>query len=128
MIMSNHVHCLVSSKTGKLSDTVRDLKRHTATMILEIINEETESRREWILFQFHHAAVQHKCNESLQVWTHENHAVEIDPYVRDMGQTKMDYIHNNPVRAGLVQCPEHYVYSSAGDYCGRKGMIRLDMW
>ncbi|MDX1936144.1 MAG: transposase [Flavihumibacter sp.] len=26
-IMSNHVHCIITSRSGALSDTVRDLKR-----------------------------------------------------------------------------------------------------
>jgi hypothetical protein len=29
---------------------------------------------------------------------------------------KLDYIHNNPVKAGLVYKAEEYVYSSAADY------------
>lgn len=28
----------------------------------------------------------------------------------------MNYIHNNPVEAGIVEKPEHYMYSSAKDY------------
>jgi hypothetical protein len=27
---------------------------------------------------------------------------------------KLDYVHNNPVKAGLCQAPEDYRYSSAG--------------
>jgi REP element-mobilizing transposase RayT len=30
VIMSNHVHVIVRSKTGALSDTIRDLKKHTS--------------------------------------------------------------------------------------------------
>jgi hypothetical protein len=36
---------------------------------------------------------------------------------------KLDYIHNNPVIAGIVSLPEHYQYSSAANYCGEKGMM-----
>lgn len=35
----------------------------------------------------------------------------------------MDYIHNNLVEAGLVFKPEDYVYSSAIDYAGGKGLL-----
>lgn len=31
---------------------------------------------------------------------------------------KLDYLHNNPVTAGIVYQPEHYVYSSAIKYTG----------
>jgi putative transposase len=128
VIMSNHVHCLVSSGNGTLSDTVRDLKRHTARQLLKEIQESRESRKEWILFQFRHAARQHVRNKEYQVWAHESHAVGIDPYIRNMGLSKLNYIHDNPVRAGLVWQPEDYLYSSATDYAGKKGLIRMSMW
>jgi len=37
----------------------------------------------------------------------------------------MDYIHNNPVKAGWVDEPPHYLYSSARDYAGGKGLIDI---
>ncbi|OYT11180.1 MAG: hypothetical protein B6I18_05185 [Bacteroidetes bacterium 4572_112] len=36
---------------------------------------------------------------------------------------KINYIHNNPVEEGLVYNPEDYVYSSARDYSGEKGIL-----
>ena len=35
---------------------------------------------------------------------------------REMFKTKLDYIHNNPVQAGIVDVPEDYKYSSARSY------------
>ena len=40
-------------------------------------------------------------------------------------QQKLNYIHNNPVEEGIVFKPEDYVYSSAKDYCGEKGLLEL---
>jgi len=39
----------------------------------------------------------------------------------------MNYIHSNPVEAGLVERQEHYLYSSAKDYIeGKKcGLLEL---
>jgi hypothetical protein len=37
-------------------------------------------------------------------------------YNRVVPEQKLDYIHNNPVKAGLCQLPEEYKYSSAGYY------------
>ena len=34
-----------------------------------------------------------------------------------------NYVHNNPVEEGLVYKAEDYVYSSAIDYSGQKGLI-----
>ncbi len=40
---------------------------------------------------------------------------------------EIDYIHNNPVRAGIVSEPDHYVYSSAIDYTGANGLVNVDV-
>jgi len=35
----------------------------------------------------------------------------------------MNYIHDNPVRYGIAEKPEDYLYSSARNYAGLKGLI-----
>jgi len=35
----------------------------------------------------------------------------------------LDYLHNNPVKSGLVSEPEHWQYSSALDYSGKNGLL-----
>ena len=56
VIMTNHVHAILSSKAGSLSDTVRDFKSHTAKRIMELIKSNKESRREWMLEIFYKEA------------------------------------------------------------------------
>jgi len=41
-------------------------------------------------------------------------------------EQKLDYIHNNPVVAGIVDAPENYLYSSARDYAGTKGLLDIE--
>jgi len=125
--MSNHVHCILSSRNNNLSGVVRDFKRHTSKQLLKSILEEPESRREWMLYQFRRAAQQHLRNENYQIWTHENHAVEIDPHISDMFESKLNYIHTNPVKEGIVENCFEYLYSSAVDYTGKKGLVKLDL-
>ena len=52
VIMSNHLHFIVQSKDGKLSDLIRDFKKFTAKQILEKLQTEPESRKGWILERF----------------------------------------------------------------------------
>lgn len=40
---------------------------------------------------------------------------------------KLDYLHNNPVAAGWVDEPEQYLYSSARDYAGIKGLLDIQL-
>ncbi|MCK9205365.1 MAG: hypothetical protein M0P58_13165 [Bacteroidales bacterium] len=72
---------------------------------------------------FRHAAKRQNKEGEYQVWTHENHAVEVfgDAFIH----TKVRYIHENLVRAGLVRNAEEYLYSSAGAYSGQDGLIDI---
>jgi len=123
VIMSNHIHLLMRSDTDKLGETIKEIKSFTAKKILEAVNLESESRREWILNLFEFSAKQHKRNEKYQVWTHENHAEIV--YGNQFIDSKINYIHENPVRAGIVEKAEDYLYSSARNYAGLDGMLEV---
>ena len=123
VIMSNHIHILLRSSTGKLSDTIREFKSYTAKQILLAIEMELESRRDWMLNLFEFAAKQHKRNEKYQIWTHENHAELI--YSDNFIFQKLNYIHENPVRAGIVEKAEDYLYSSARDFAGKGCLLEI---
>lgn len=56
-----------------------------------------------------------------QFWRHDNRPIEL--WSNSVIIQKIDYIHNNPVEEGYVSNPEDYVYSSAKDYCGEKGVL-----
>ena len=62
VIMSNPVHLIIQSSDGKLSDLIRDFKKFTAKNILESIQNEPESRREWMLERFKKATETHSRN------------------------------------------------------------------
>ena len=123
VVMSNHIHILLRSSTGKLSDTIREFKSYTAKQILLAIEMELESRRDWMLNLFEFAAKQHKRNEKYQIWTHENHAELI--YSDNFIFQKLNYIHENPVRAGIVEKAEDYLYSSARDFAGKGCLLEI---
>jgi len=106
VIMSNHIHMLAKSEKENLSGIIRDFKRHTSNQIIEAVQNKEESRKEWLLMIFRYAAKGHRRNENYQVWTHENHAEQI--FSNKFIEQKIEYIHNNPVRAGLVEKPEDY--------------------
>src|SRR5437660_7092382 len=55
VIMSNHLHAIVSSNKEPLSNIVRDFKKFTAKRIIEAIQNINESRREWLLNKFAYA-------------------------------------------------------------------------
>ena len=51
-----------------------------------------------------------------KVWQDGYHPVHLA--TNEMIDQRLDYIHNNPVKAGLVYKPDNYVFSSASAYAG----------
>jgi REP element-mobilizing transposase RayT len=127
VIMTNHVHAIMHSEEKELGDIVRDFKAHTARQILSHVETGIESRQVWMKHVFEFNARQHQRNEKQQLWTHENHAVFLEPALPEMMQSRLNYIHQNPVRAGWVREAEHYLYSSAVDYAGKKGLVKIEL-
>ena len=123
VVMSNHIHLLLRSYPGKLSDTIKEFKSFTAKQMLEVIETEPESRRDWMLNLFEFSAKQHKRNSKYQMWTHENHAEII--YSNKFIDQKINYIHENHVRAGIVEKAEDYLYSSARNYANLSSVLEI---
>lgn len=129
VIMSNHVHLIARSEKEPLSDILRDHKKFVSGNIITSIKDHPESRRNWMLCQsefiedFSSAGKKNRNNTNYQFWQQENHPIVL--YSNEVMQQKLDYIHNNPVRAGLVDEPWHYRYSSARDYIGQEGLLKV---
>lgn len=123
VIMSNHLHLAARCQDPhRMSDFLRDFKKFTSKEILKAIIEIPESRREFLLDKFAYEARRTGRAKEFKVWKDDNHAIDLDNEGIDMME-KIDYIHMNPVRAGLVDDPADNVYSSARNYCYRKGLI-----
>ncbi len=128
LIMSNHIHLIISRKENqKLEDIMRDMKKYSAYRILKEIKESsTESRKEWMLYLFAKAGKQNSNNTNHQFWRQDNHPIELD-FHSNMFEQKLNYLHENPVEAGLVKKTSDYLYSSAIDYEEGKGMLEIDV-
>ena len=123
-LMPSHLHMIVRGAEGfVLSDILRDFKRHTSKTIVEQIMEEPESRREWMLSNFKKAADENAKNNKYKFWQDGNHPVQL--YSAGFTKQKIDYIHNNPVEEMLSETPWEYLYSSAKNYAGMKGLIEV---
>lgn len=53
-------------------------------------------------------------NEQYQFWQPDYHPIELNN--RERLKQRLEYLHNNPVKAGIVLEPQHYLYSSALNY------------
>ncbi|MBC9795776.1 hypothetical protein [Sinomicrobium weinanense] len=105
-----------------MQTSARDFKRYISKAIVkEIRDNPGESRKEFLLERFKKAAGKSSNVTGYQFWRHDNKPIEL--WSHKVIQQKINYIHNNPVDAGFVFRPEDYVYSSAVDYAGEKGVL-----
>ena len=103
---------------------MRDMKRHTSESLKATIqSNQQESRREWMLSMMEQAGRANSNNSNFQLWRQDNHPIEL--YDAKILHQKLDYIHNNPIEAGFVANPEDYLYSSARDYYGMRGLVDI---
>jgi REP element-mobilizing transposase RayT len=73
--MSSHIHLLCKATNGFiLSDVMRDFKKFTSKKIIQILIEEPESRREWMLRHFQKACIYLKREQEYKVWQDGYHA------------------------------------------------------
>jgi putative transposase len=119
VIMDNHIHLVVSGE--RLSDSIREFKSYTAREIVRLAGEENKS---WLLSQLQFHKQDHKTDSRHQVWQEGFHPQQI--YSEEVLRQKVDYLHHNPVRAGLVVRAEDWYYSSARNYAGLPGAMEID--
>jgi hypothetical protein len=91
---------------------LRDFKSFTSKEIYKMIKNNTgESRRTWIISIFNKHGRKNKLNENFQVWQNFNSpTLLISNHVIEQ---KINYIRENPVKAGFVSKPEDYLHCSS---------------
>lgn len=111
VIMPDHVHLLVYSEKA-MRDALRLLNGVAARRIIQYLKENGFDRS---LFKLRGETRER--NHKHSVWQHHPDSLEI--FGEDTFRQKVEYIHMNPVRAGLAENPLHYKFSSARQWAGR---------
>jgi REP element-mobilizing transposase RayT len=125
-IMPSHVHLIIGTKDKLMQDIMRDLKSYTSRVIKEDIQSYSkESRREWLLWMFERVGRKNGNNREWQLWQQHNHPIELSS--NKIIDQKLEYVHYNPVSAGYVESPEHWMYSSARNYYEKPGLIDVEI-
>ena len=105
--MDTHIHLIWQVKGKWLSSQIRrDFFKYTAQQFKKLL--EQKYLRALRIFK---ATQQDRIH---QFW--ERHTLCVEVFTPAVLAQKVDYIHNNPVKAGLCTYPEEYVYSSAKYY------------
>jgi putative transposase len=126
VIMSNHFHLLMSKENTQntFSDIIRDLKKYSAMQLIKTILENPqESRKEWMIEKFRQAGKANSQNTQYQFWQQNNKPAQL--LTDERIKAAIDYIHQNPVKAGWVAEPEEYLYSSARNYAEKESRLKI---
>ena len=107
VLMSNHIHLIWQPLQAYTPDSIQhSLMSYTAHKFKNDLLEKHP-------LVLPHFKVKAK-DRSYQFW--ERNSLEIDLFTEEVFIQKLDYIHWNPVKAGLCKLPEDYYYSSAKFY------------
>jgi len=112
--MPTHIHAVLwPEENAKLSNIVRDFKRFTSRALSREIKQRNEQH---YLRIFSKARQNNRAQDvsKYQVWQEGYHPEAI--FTSKFAREKINYIHNNPVKAGFVSQPEDWEYSSARKY------------
>jgi len=125
VLMTNHLHLIADgAASNTLGDIMRDFKKFTSKGVVKAIQEnQQESRKEWLLDRCWFRGANDNKITNFKLWQDGYYAESLHSY--DFCRQKLEYIHNNPVRQEIVQRPEEYLYSSARDYCGARGLLNV---
>jgi REP-associated tyrosine transposase len=104
VLMPDHMH-LLTSRPSTTSEVLRVLKGVTARRIIDYLKANNHSSS---LAKLQHA--QRERNYRYSLWQTEKNVLPV--FSEEMFMQKVHYIHQNPVRAGLVQHAEEYSWSS----------------
>lgn len=124
VMMPDHFHLIIKTNKGfSVSQCIGNLKRITSRMITSELSKRGNKR---LLSALKKSALLEPTSDS-RVWKHR-----FDSFVltnEDTLRQKIDYIHNNPVKSGLVSEPCDCRYSSARNYAGMDDdvMIPVDV-
>ena len=121
VVLENHLHFI--AQAPRLDKCVSSFKSFTAQRLLRYLEDKQEQR---ILDRLHFARKTYKQDRQYQLWQEGSHAELV--FSEEIMRQKLDYIHNNPVKRGYVEQPEHWRYCSAKHYLGEGGLIEIDDW
>jgi len=121
VLMENHIHFIAMH--DELIQTIQNFKSFTAHQIIDYLKNRSQYR---YIQQLKRAKLKHKSQSNYQVWQEGAHPKQIS--TPTMMIQKIEYIHNNPVKRGYVDLPEHWRYSSARNYLDLQGLIPVTLY
>ncbi|HEV9035292.1 MAG TPA: hypothetical protein VGQ51_01675 [Puia sp.] len=125
-LMTSHLHLIVRTREASaLAYFERDFKKHTTPIILKTIEMEMDFRRDWMMQRFEDYGKPLRRIEKFLLWQNCSSPLRIDCQQPRYLLDRIAHIHENPVREKIVEQPEAYIFSSARDYAGIRGLVNV---
>jgi len=118
IVLENHLHLIAQSE--RLDHDMARFKSYTAKRLIRFLSE---NKIKTILDQLAFYKKAHKTDRAYQFWQEGVHPEWIQN--QTIMRQKVLYIHQNPVKRGYVDEPEHWRYSSARNYLGMDGLLEI---
>ncbi|EGV16547.1 REP-associated tyrosine transposase [Thiocapsa marina] len=116
VVLENHLH--IVAQAPNLPDVWRRFKSYSARTLIDLLEEQGARR---LLDRMGFTFKARRGDRAYQLWQEGSHPQCIEG--ETMLRQKLEYIHNNPVKRGFVDDPEHWCWSSARSYAGRAGVV-----
>jgi len=122
VVLENHMHLVIQAPgpEGDLGALLGRFKSWTAHELIRFLEEHRVRR---YLERLSFAKRAHKVDRAHQLWQEGSHPEMIES--AEMMRQKVEYIHQNPVKRGFVDRPEHWRWSSARSYLGEEGLLEV---
>ena len=121
VIMPNHIHAIFSDDTNdnqRLHKTISEFRSFTGHKLAGLMDNNCPTS--WLNITRTAA----ESDRERRIWQSGWHAEAV--VHQDFFEQKLSYMHNNPVRAGFVALPEHWVHSSARLWLlGERGQVPI---
>lgn len=122
VLMPDHFHMIVDIHGGEVEKFLLRLRGMSARKIIDWLKDRGYFES---LLKLKLPAIR-KGNYQYAVW--QPKPLVIDLFSPKFVRQKLDYIHMNPVRAGLCSHPADWKWSSYNAYAGKESPIEIDRW
>jgi len=123
VIMPDHIHVLmyITGQSPHLPVLIMNAKRFISYELVKLLQQDKhfEILKYFSIF----ARTKYRAHHKLFTDGYDSLIIQSQKFFLQ----KLNYIHNNPVRAGLVKEPEAYRYSSASNYTNGVGYNGVDI-
>ena len=118
VLLENHLHAVAQA-----SDLLSSWSRFTSYTGYQLIDLHRAQDAEALLRRMRFAYKAHRNDREHQFWREGSHPLGIEG--KAMLRQELECIHQNPVKRGYVDEPEHWRRSSARNYAGREGLMEV---